>query len=138
MIAQSKAWLSAMHSKCTTSMARGVEEEIWVVVEVERRVQKVVEMIVESAVTDSSELLIGRRRKDDSDGGNETNGETSMAKVLEIEGREYFVVGAGLKAVEALLEYLKVVLNCTLLTTDTMSKVVEFMKVSLRFNSKSS
>jgi len=55
------------------------------------------------------------------------------SKQLLVEGRPYFVVGATLKAIEMLLDYLKVIMNLSLLTTDAMSRTIEYLKA---FNSR--
>lgn len=59
--------------------------------------------------------------------------ESSTEKLLQIDGRPFFVVGATLKVIEMLIDYLKVIVNLSLLTTDTMSRTVEYLK---SFNSR--
>ena len=54
-------------------------------------------------------------------------------KPLRVEDRAYFAVGATLDVLVLLLEYLKVIVNLPLLTTDTMSRVIELLK---SFNSR--
>ncbi|KAL8286138.1 hypothetical protein RQP46_004626 [Phenoliferia psychrophenolica] len=94
------------------------------------------------AIFDASwDFVVQRKEERLSRGGEEKkgNGEeegattTATAKQLDIEGREYFAVSAGLACVDGLVDYLMVVMNCPLLTTDAMSKVVEYMK---SFNSR--
>lgn len=133
MVAQAKAFLQNFHQSKISEGARVVENEQWVVAEVKPKAQDVINLILTCAVSDPPELLLGKRKKA------VTNGTTQAvdgvardpAKQVDIEGREYFAVAAGLRAVEVLADYLKVVLNFPLLTTDAMSKVVEYMKVRL-------
>lgn len=50
---------------------------------------------------------------------------------LCIEEKNYFVVGATLQVLVVILsDYIKLILNLPLLTTDTMGRVIEFLKVS--------
>jgi vacuolar protein sorting-associated protein 54 len=55
------------------------------------------------------------------------------SKHLLIDGRSYFAVSATAEVLVLLLDYLRVVVNLSLLTTDTMSRVIEFLK---SFNSR--
>ncbi|KAI0371696.1 Vps54-domain-containing protein [Pilatotrama ljubarskyi] len=54
-------------------------------------------------------------------------------KHLRVEERAFFAVGATLDVLVLLVEYLKVIVNLPLLTTDTMSRVIELLK---SFNSR--
>lgn len=54
-------------------------------------------------------------------------------KHLKIEDRNYFAVGATLEVLMLLVDYLKVIMNLPMLTTDTMSRVIELLKA---FNSR--
>lgn len=58
---------------------------------------------------------------------------TSPAKSLRIDDRTYYVVSATVEVLVLLQDYLRLVINLSLLTTDTMSRVIEFMKA---FNSR--
>jgi len=58
---------------------------------------------------------------------------TAAAKNLHIEERTYFVVSATLEVLAQVVEYLKVVVNLSLLTTEAVGKVIEFLKA---FNSR--
>jgi vacuolar protein sorting-associated protein 54 len=55
------------------------------------------------------------------------------SKHLYIDERTYFAVSATAEVLVLLLDYLRVVVNLSLLTTDTMSRVIEFLKA---FNSR--
>ncbi|KAH9956609.1 Vps54-like protein-domain-containing protein [Russula dissimulans] len=54
-------------------------------------------------------------------------------KYLRIEERNYFTVPATQDTLRLLTDYLKVIVNLSLLTTDTMSRIIEFLKA---FNSR--
>lgn len=54
-------------------------------------------------------------------------------KHLRVEERAYFAVSATLDVLVLLIDYLKVIVNLPLLTTDTMSRVIELLK---SFNSR--
>lgn len=64
-----------------------------------------------------------------------TNGvsSTQPRKHLRIEERSYFTVSATQDTLLLLADYVKVIVNLSLLTTDTMSRIVEFLKA---FNSR--
>ena len=57
----------------------------------------------------------------------------ASTKTLQIEERSYFAVMATTEVLTLLLDYLRVVVNLSLLTTDAMSRVIEFLKA---FNSR--
>ncbi|KAI9450725.1 Vps54-like protein-domain-containing protein [Lactarius psammicola] len=61
------------------------------------------------------------------------NGTPPVRKHLRIEERSYFTVPATQEMLLLLTDYLKVIVNLSLLTTDTMSRVIEFLKA---FNSR--
>ncbi|KAI0807877.1 Vps54-like protein-domain-containing protein [Fomes fomentarius] len=54
-------------------------------------------------------------------------------KHLRVEERAYFAVSATLDVLVLLIDYLKVIVNLPLLTTDTMSRIIELLK---SFNSR--
>ncbi|KAG8972344.1 hypothetical protein FRB90_010252, partial [Tulasnella sp. 427] len=67
-------------------------------------------------------------------GGSEsTKVDRPTAKLLKIEERTYFVVAATMEVLELLVDYLKVIVNMPLLTTDAMSRIIEYLKA---FNSR--
>ncbi|TFY63612.1 hypothetical protein EVG20_g6246 [Dentipellis fragilis] len=64
----------------------------------------------------------------------QSNGSSgSPTKHLRIEDRSYFIVSATSEALILVTDYLKVIVNLSLLTTDTMSRIIEFLKA---FNSR--
>lgn len=129
MVGQSKVFLQTYHQKRITEAAKVVENEQWSAADVPHSTQAIVNLILQSAVSDPPEFLLGKRRRTTNGASEEAAIAPPSTKQLDIEGRDYFSVPAGLACVEVLADYLKVVMNCPLLTTDAMSKVVEFMKV---------
>lgn len=132
-------FLLAFHNARLASSATLVENEQWAQVEVPASAQRWADLLVDSAVGDPPEFVL--YRTGDANGTNgAANGHTSnpitpngSAKQLLIEGRPYFVVGATLRVVEMLLDYMKVIVNLSLLTTDAMSRTIEYLKA---FNSR--
>lgn len=141
-----------------------VEDEQWNPAEILPALQRLTNIIVDSAVQDSSELVINLNSEDDgtasfaipaprvngggppeppkspplqsppvSAAGSTTRMNGTGKKHLKIEDRAYFAVSATTAVLVLLLDYLKVVVNISLLTTDTMAKVIEFLRV---FNSR--
>lgn len=124
LVAQSKSWLQAFHQRHVSEAATLVEKEQWSPADVPVRVQQIVNRFVESAVNDPEEWSLGN-----SAGPVVASPEDKAAKHLEIEEKTYFAVGAGLRLIEFLEEYLQVVVNLPLLTTDTMARIIELLKV---------
>ena len=115
-----------------------MENEVWAQVEVPPSAQHWADLLVSSAVSDPPEFLL-LHALPVPPGAVPTDSDVSpsppakSAKQLGIEGRPYFVVSATLKVVEILLDYLRVISNLSLLTTDTMSRTIEYLK---SFNSR--
>ncbi|KAF8637425.1 hypothetical protein AX17_002920 [Amanita inopinata Kibby_2008] len=148
VVSQAKAFLQAFHQVRLTRSAKLVEDEQWSQTEATAVLQHVTETILDCAVRDSPELVI--RAEDPlwtppSSGtfpvgsspsqlqlaqSNNTNG---SSKHLYIEDRTYFIVSATAEVLVLLQDYLRFVVNLSLLTTDTMSRVIEFLKA---FNSR--
>ena len=57
----------------------------------------------------------------------------ASTKHLRIEDRSYYAVTATAEVLTLLLDYLRLIVNLSMLTTDTMSRVIEFLKA---FNSR--
>lgn len=118
--------------------------------------QKLADIIVGSAVQDSPELVVDWRNETFTKGtSNEPNGtstqdgpptsaqppatatsatpSSSASKHLRIDDRNHFCVSATLEVLLLLVDYLKIVVNMHMLTTETMSRVIEFLKA---FNSR--
>lgn len=138
MVGQAKTFFQAFHQKRLTESARLVENEQWVAADVPPSTQAIVNLLLQGATTDPTPFLLGTRLRNRV-GSKESSVEQSPAEVdggnaqeadkqVDIDGRKYYAVSAGLAALETLADYVRVVVNCPLLTTDAMSKVVEFMK----------
>lgn len=123
-----------------------MENEVWAQVEVPSEAQRWADLLVEAAMKDPPEFIMDAEnsRADgarpniasvDRDSMSSQSGfsKENSAKQLLVEGRPYFVVGATLKVIEMLLDYLRVIINISSLTTDTMSRIIEYLKA---FNSR--
>ncbi|PWN44300.1 Vps54-domain-containing protein, partial [Ceraceosorus guamensis] len=128
---QAKAWLAAFHRERIEGAAKMVEEEMWVQAEVAINDQEEVARIVESATADPKAFILPAPAKD-ALSDSPIDPSTSL-KTLSIEEKQYFVVGASTHVLRLLAEYLRVVINLPLLTTEAMGRVVEFLK---QFNSR--
>ena len=135
IVGHAKSFLQSLHQKRLMESARLVENEQWVAADVEPKTQTLVNLILVAATKDPQEFLLGDRKAVDGDDEARTNAQsaTESAKQLDIDGRGYFAVGAGLATLDMLADYCKVVTNCPLLVTDTMTRVIEFLKVSERY-----
>ncbi|KAJ1018211.1 hypothetical protein NDA18_006370 [Ustilago nuda] len=144
VLSQAKAFLANFHRRRIERAAKAVEEETWAQAEVGADIQAQIRQIVSSAVEDLADFVvtggeprknIGSSKEPDSAQPNEkdSTADTRMAKTLDIEDRQYFVVDASLDVLSLLVDYLKVIINLPLLTTEAMARVVEFLK---QFNSR--
>ena len=79
-------------------------------------------LLVQSAVGDPPQLLASAV-------SDLARGLESTSKQLLIEERPYYVVSATLSAVEALAEYVQLIMKLPILTIDAISKISEFLKV---------
>lgn len=101
--------------------------------------QRTITILVDAAVRDSPELIIPkdatlRSPASPAAAGSPTNGaKPAVAKTLSIEDRRYFAVAATLQILVLLVDYLKIITNLSLLTTETVGRVIEFLKA---FNSR--
>lgn len=66
------------------------------------------------------------------DSAQSANGKKT-AKHLLVEERSYFAVSATLETILLLADYLRIIINLPLLTTDAVGRVIEFLK---SFNSR--
>ena len=129
-------FLSAFHNARLAESAKLVEDEQWNQVEVSLTSQRFVDVLIESAVSDPPELQIttDEQRNAALSGSTSGGGETEKqkgAKHLLVEERDFYAVSATTKVLGLVLEYLKIIVNLPLLTTDAMSRVIEFLKVSI-------
>jgi len=145
--------LQAFHQTRISRSAKLVEDEQWNPSEATPFLQHVVDVLVESAVRDSPELLITTGSLHESSPSSATdiaspsalpspstptskrNGAASStsSKQIHIEDKSYYAVSATSEVLLLLLDYLKIIMNLSTLTIDTMSRVIEFLKA---FNSR--
>ncbi|KAH6918384.1 retrograde transporter [Coprinopsis sp. MPI-PUGE-AT-0042] len=157
VVSQAKVWLQTFHQTRITQSAKLVEDEVWnPISEVTKELQHIVDIIVDGAVKDAPELVISSNLSPQENGGSSAispstptvpqsalpsagpNTATSSrpsgkTKQIRIEERTYYVVPATSQILALVLDYLKVIVNMPMLTTDTMSRVIEFLKA---FNSR--
>lgn len=147
-VSQAKAFLQVFHQKRLTQSAKLVEDEQWSAAEVSPDSQAVADILVDCAVRDPPQLqlhqadtpsaLLSPSTSDStlvtSAMSPSPSGQTlANTKRLRIEDHTYFAVPATLQALALLVDYLKLVANMSMLTTDAMSRVIEFLKA---FNSR--
>ncbi|KDR73587.1 hypothetical protein GALMADRAFT_621009 [Galerina marginata CBS 339.88] len=156
VVGQAKLFLQSFHQERISRSAKLVEDELWNPTEVTPGLQHITDVLVDSAVRDPPELII---KSDDaifspftvsfpspaapnsafapsfapSTKSNGSSTSTTSSKHLRIEERTYYAVSATTEVLTLLLDYLRVVVNLSMLTTDTMSRVIEFLK---SFNSR--
>ncbi|KAG2020072.1 retrograde transporter, variant 3 [Coprinopsis cinerea AmutBmut pab1-1] len=154
IVSQAKVWLQTFHQARITQSAKLVEDEVWNPVEVTSRLQHITSILVDGAVSDSPELRISLDQAEPPSSPPSTTEAPSATpdtappsaapgsaapsqrvrnKHLRIEDRSYYMVSATSEVITLLLDYIKVMVNMSLLTTDTMSRVIEFLKA---FNSR--
>lgn len=152
LVSHSKAFLQAFHGKRLQESAKLVEDEQWAQVEVSQRSQRIVDVIIECAVQDAVEVIFAKP----SAGNGGTNGAsttlsmetpppsapvangagadlaaTGNAKYLKVEEQTYYVVSATMQVLQLVIDYLKVIVNLPLMNMECMSRLVEFLKVSV-------
>lgn len=132
MVNQAKAFLQSFHQNKITESAKIVEQEQWTPAEVSNQAQQTVNSIIRSAMEDPEQLVITRNHSKLPAPENVLEA-SSSSKLLEIEGTFYHPVSASLQTMDTIANYLQVVVNCSLLTTDLMGKIIEFLKA---FNSR--
>ncbi|EIW84920.1 Vps54-domain-containing protein [Coniophora puteana RWD-64-598 SS2] len=142
LLGQAKTFLQTFHQARISQSARLVEDEQWSQTEVAPSLQQLVGILVDSAVRDSPELIIKPVTASASPSSPvngsaspspKANGPGASSKYLHIEEHPFFCVSATGAVLALLLDYLKVVVNLSVLNTDTMSRVIEFLKA---FNSR--
>ncbi|KXN92270.1 Vacuolar protein sorting-associated protein 54 [Leucoagaricus sp. SymC.cos] len=125
VIRQASVYLSKFHQGRIEKCARVVLDEMWNQVEVGPDVQGVVDVLVKCAVKNAEELKVDAEAPSRSAKG--------ISKHLKIEDRSYYIVSATAEVLILLVDYLKIVVNLSTLTKDTINKVVEFL---MTFNSR--
>lgn len=133
---QAKAWLSNFHRQRIEKAAKGVEEEQWSPGDISYGQQANVELIIESATADPKVLVIPKdsiQNRTESQGEQEKADAQESFKTLKVEDKQYFLVPASVDVLCMLIDYLRVVINLPLLSTEIMARLVEFLK---QFNSR--
>ncbi|SPO23849.1 uncharacterized protein UTRI_03620_B [Ustilago trichophora] len=145
VLSQAKGFLANFHRRRIERAAKAVEEETWAQAEVGAEIQAHIRQIVSSAVEDPADFVVTGSEAQQDEGSNQQgkpekeaadskeDATPALAKTLDIEDRQYFVVDASLDVLSLLVDYLKVIINLPLLTTEAMARVVEFLK---QFNSR--
>ncbi|KAI7951609.1 hypothetical protein MJO28_007293 [Puccinia striiformis f. sp. tritici] len=136
MVNQAKSFLLTFHQNKITESAKIVEMELWSPVDVPYQIQLIVNSIISSAMEDPKKLIIDYQKlQEDQEQVNDESSSSnpSPSKLLEIEGNFYHPVSASLQTLKTISEYLQIIINCSLLTTDLMGKIIEFLKA---FNSR--
>ncbi|KAG2158484.1 Vps54-like protein-domain-containing protein [Suillus bovinus] len=142
VLSQAKHFLQAFHQARITQSAKLVEDELWnPMSEVPAALQHMSDVLVDSAVRDSPELIVGETDSLTSapntlspqPPSSNPNGSAPSSKYLRIEERPYFCVSATGAVLGLLFDYLKLVVNLPMLNIDTMGRVIEFLKA---FNSR--
>ncbi|ORY24063.1 Vps54-like protein-domain-containing protein [Naematelia encephala] len=132
---QARAFLVSYHAQRLTRSAKLVEEELWTQIDVPAEAQHVVNLLIESAVSDPPEAFIPPRAPLSNGNGNghsNGNGEATP-KTLTVEDKTFFIVKATAESLVLLGDYLKIVINLELVVTDVMGRIIEFLK---SFNSR--
>lgn len=133
IVNQARSFLSEFHKERLSSSAKLVEDEQWAVVEVPSSSQHASDQLVDAAVRDPPEFSLNKSSDAPARNGTTNKNGTGSSKQLTIEDRTFHVVAATLDVLGLLGDYLRVIINLPLLTTDAMSRVVEFLKA---FNSR--
>ncbi|CAE7174761.1 unnamed protein product [Rhizoctonia solani] len=128
---QAKAYLSAFHSQRISESAKLVEEETWSAVDVSPKYQRLVTALIEAAVSNPPEILA--QTSQNAALGEEKADNDPNPKHVVIEDQQFYVVGATLRAIQLIIDYLSIIANLPLLTIDVMPKIIEFLKA---FNSR--
>lgn len=142
VLGQAKHFLQAFHQARISQSAKLVEDELWnPMSEVPAALQHMADVLVDSAVRDSPELIVGETDSSTSapnpslpqPPSSNLNGSAPSSKYLRIEEGRYFCVSATGAVLGLLFDYLKLVVNLPMLNIDTMGRVIEFLKA---FNSR--
>ncbi|MBW0528006.1 hypothetical protein O181_067721 [Austropuccinia psidii MF-1] len=133
LVRQAKAFLQSFHQKKITESAKVLEQQKWTQVEITSQIQKIVNVIISSAMEDSKLFILPKQLSIVTSELTESPKIIPLSKQLEIEGMPFHTVSAILESLNTLEYYLKIVIKCSILTTNTMGKIIEFIKV---FNSR--
>ncbi|KAF9265568.1 Vps54-domain-containing protein [Marasmius fiardii PR-910] len=147
-----KGWLNAFHQSRLNQQAKAVEDEVWNASEVGEDLQAVVKVIVDAAVKDGDLVNF---KSSPPDAASETASSVSTPsptpvpttptpasttskaakpnKHLRIDTHSYHTVPCSSNLLVLLTEYMRLPPSIPLLTTDVMSRTMEFLKT---FNSR--
>ena len=142
-------FLQTFHQSHINQSAKLVEDEQWNQIEVPPSLQHFADVLVDSAVQDSAELIIRHSPSTTTvlangtspslvpssprSGKAESGHSGASSKYIRIEDRPYFCVSATGAVLGLMLDYLRLVVNLSTLNTETMSRIIEFLKA---FNSR--
>ncbi|GHJ85637.1 hypothetical protein NliqN6_2039 [Naganishia liquefaciens] len=139
VVSQARAFLVKYHAARLQESAKLVEEEQWTQVEVPASSQHIIDLLVKAAMKDPLDFIIGReldaeQKIDGVDGqGSESPPAGVSSKILRIEEQSFNAVSATLRSVVLLQDYAKVVVSLDVIVSDTMNRIVEYLK---SFNSR--
>ncbi|KAL4067713.1 Vps54-like protein-domain-containing protein [Scleroderma citrinum] len=149
ILSQAKLFLQTFHQSHINQSAKLVEDEQWNQIEVPLYLQHLADVLVDSAVRDSPELIIQHLPSATTfpENGNSLSlspsspyppkadlaPSGSSSKCIRIEDRPYFCVSATGAVLGLMLDYLRLVVNLPTLNTETMGRIIEFLKA---FNSR--
>ncbi|KAI6022748.1 Vps54-like protein-domain-containing protein [Pisolithus marmoratus] len=140
---QAKLFLQTFHQSRINQSAKLVEDEQWNPMDVPPTVQHLADVLVDSAVRDSPELVIKDNRSTgpcppnndllqsppSPSAGNVDSAQTaSTSRYIRIEDRPYFCVSATGAVLGLVVDYIRLVVNLSMLNTEAMSRVIEFLK----------
>ncbi|KAI6127789.1 Vps54-like protein-domain-containing protein [Pisolithus croceorrhizus] len=142
ILSQAKLFLQTFHQLRINQSAKLVEDEQWNPMEVPPTVQHLADVLVDSAVRDSPELVIkdnnsiGSPSSNDhlqppaslNSGNADSTRTTTTSKCIRIEDRPYFCVSATGAVLGLVVDYIKLVVNLSMLNTEAMGRVIEFLK----------
>lgn len=133
MASQARSWVQEWHQERLTKSARLVEEEIWTQIDVKAKIQHSVDLIVKAETADPEECKLSTGEDDDaSEKENEGKDDDKVVgKQLHIRSKKFFVVKATAESLALLSEYVGVIVNLGEVGGDVISRVIEFLKVSV-------
>lgn len=101
--------------------------------DVKTKVQHSVDLIVKSERTDPKECILSADGDDDENGkeSESKEGDKVVGKQLHVGSKKFFVVKATAESLVLLSGYVGVVVNLGEVGGDVISRVIEFLKVSI-------
>ncbi|KAJ3891575.1 vacuolar protein sorting-associated protein 54 [Lentinula edodes] len=145
VVSQAKAFLQTFHQSRLTQSAKLVEDEQWSPQDVSLDIQTTANTIVDTAMKDPPELILPSEAAAPTSSNSKSSSilspfksllrttSTKKSKHIYVESNSFFTVPATSSVLSLLTDYLAVIINLGILTTDTMSRIIEFLKA---FNSR--